>query len=543
MKPKSKLRCAIYTRKSSEEGLDQQFNSLDAQREACEAYIQSQKHEGWGALKDQFDDGGFSGGNMQRPALTKLVDAIKQKLVDIIVVYKVDRLSRSLGDFAKLVELFDEHNVSFVSVTQQFNTSTSMGRLTLNVLLSFAQFEREVTGERIRDKIAASKKKGLWMGGYVPLGYKTKDRKLVMDRNDAKTVRYIFKQYNQLKSVRLLKHHLDENNIKSKQGKFFSAGMLYKLLQNPHYIGKIRHKLKTYEGEHSSIIDIKIWKQTQAILKLNRNNHITKRHAQHKSHLAGKLFDDKGNRMSPSHANKGSKRHRYYVSQALLDYREQEAGSISRINARDIETAVINTLNKFLSVPNKVLKQLGYKKPDLNIINKIHNAHTSDENNYKDTELFECIDIVKISSKLLSIEVTSSKVAKLFNTEARRHDAIQLKENIDWHINSKGSSLFIDGKTIAANTRSNEALKKSLIRALEWNQGLLDGSIDSLCKIEKKEGLNSSYVRRTLRLAYLNPKQIKSILNEKHDPSVILEKLRDKGILTGVMYKVSTFGA
>lgn len=530
MKPKSKLRCAIYTRKSSEEGLDQQFNSLDAQREACEAYIQSQKHEGWIALKEKYDDGGFSGGNMQRPALTKLIDVIKQKLIDIIVVYKVDRLSRSLADFAKLVELFDEHEVSFVSVTQQFNTSTSMGRLTLNVLLSFAQFEREVTGERIRDKIAASKKKGMWMGGNVPLGYKTKDRRLVIDRNDAKTVRYIFKHYNQLKSVRLLKHHLDENNIKSKQNKFFSAGMLYKLLQNPHYIGKIRHKQKTYNGEHSPIIDIKVWKETQTTLKLNRKNHTTRKHAQYKSHLAGKLFDDKGNRMSPSHTNKGNKRHRYYVSQALLDYREQEAGSISRINARDIETAVINTLNEFLSEPRKVLRHLGYKSPDLKLFNKIHTAHISHEDNFKDLELYECIDKVEIRSKLLSIEITSRKLAELFNIESRKQDAIQLKEIIDWQTNSKGSSLIIAGKPISPNTRSEEALRKSVIKALEWNQRLLDSSIDSLSQIEKEEGMNSSYVRRILRLAYLHPEYTKSIFNEKYNPLLSLEKLKDNDI-------------
>ncbi len=525
MQPKSKLRCAIYTRKSSEEGLDQQFNSLDAQREACEAYIQSQKHEGWSILKDRYDDGGFSGGNMQRPALVRLVESIKQKLIDIIVVYKVDRLSRSLADFAKLVELFDEYGVSFVSVTQQFNTSTSMGRLTLNVLLSFAQFEREVTGERIRDKIAASKKKGLWMGGNVPLGYRTKDRKLVIDRHDAKTVSDIFKKYNQLKSVRLLKHYLDQNNIRSRQGKNFSAGMLYKLLQNPHYIGKIRHKQKIYDGEHSAIIDLKIWKETQAILKLNRNYHVIRKHAQHRSHLAGKLFDDQGNHMSPSHANNGNQRHRYYVSRALLDYREQEAGSISRINAREIETAVINRLKVFLSKPDVALKHLGYKKPELKMINKIHNKG---EETLEISALFGCIDKVEIQNNQLLIEISSSKIAELFNIETREQDKIQLEEKVDWQSNSKGKSLIIGGNPITTNTRSEEALKKSVIKALEWNQRLLDGSIDSLSQIEKEEGLNSSYVRRTIRLAYLDPKKIKSVLNEKHDSLLILATLREK---------------
>ncbi len=261
-KSRRRLRCAIYTRKSTEEGLEQDFNSLDAQREACEAFIASQKHEGWVALPTQYDDGGYSGGTLERPALQRLLADIRGSKVDVVVVYKIDRLTRSLLDFAKIVEVFDAHGVSFVSVTQAFNTATSMGRLTLNVLLSFAQFEREVTGERIRDKIAASKKKGMWMGGYPPLGYDVKDRKLVVNEAEAETVRYIFRRYQELRSVRLLKEHLDAAGIVSKHrtapdgrpygGKPIARGALYHMLQNRIYRGEIVHKDQAYPGEHDA---------------------------------------------------------------------------------------------------------------------------------------------------------------------------------------------------------------------------------------------------------------------------------------------------
>src|SRR5271166_5944525 len=271
---KSKARrCAIYTRKSSEEGLDQDFNSLHAQREASEAFIKSQAGEGWRLVKSAYDDGGLSGGTMERPALQRLLADINQGLVDIVVVYKVDRLTRALTDFAKMVEVFDARGVSFVAVTQQFNTTTSMGRLTLNVLLSFAQFEREVTGERIRDKIAASKRKGMWMGGLVPLGYEVRDRQLVINPSEAETVRQIFQRYCELGSVRLLKEELDRNGIRSKLriarngvqsgGQSFSRGALYTLLRNPIYIGEVRHKGTRYPGLQEPIIARVGWDKVQ----------------------------------------------------------------------------------------------------------------------------------------------------------------------------------------------------------------------------------------------------------------------------------------
>jgi DNA invertase Pin-like site-specific DNA recombinase len=294
-----KLRCALYTRKSSEEGLEQDFNSLDAQREACEAFVTSQKREGWILLPEMYDDGGFSGGTLERPAFQRLLADVSAGKVDVVVVYKVDRLTRSLSDFAKIVEVFDKNGVSFVSVTQQFNTTSSMGRLTLNILLSFAQFEREVTGERIRDKIAASKKKGLWMGGMPSLGYDVNDRKLVINEEEAKTVRHIFRRYLELKSVRLLKADLDAHGIVSKAreasdgsaygSKPLARGALYLMLQNRVYRGETVHKDNSYPGEHDAIVDEHLWNEVQVILRTNRIERADGRTDNRPSMLAGLL--------------------------------------------------------------------------------------------------------------------------------------------------------------------------------------------------------------------------------------------------------------
>jgi DNA invertase Pin-like site-specific DNA recombinase len=528
MKPKNVKRCAIYTRKSSEEGLDQAFNSLDAQREACEAYIKSQQHEGWIGSKEHYDDGGFSGGNLKRPALSDLIEKIKLKLIDIIVVYKVDRLSRSLADFAKLVELFDEHEVSFVSVTQQFNTSSSMGRLTLNVLLSFAQFEREVTGERIRDKIAASKKKGMWMGGNIPLGYQTKDRKLIIDKKNTKLVQHIFNQYITYQSVRLLKQHLDEKNIRSRQGNLFSPGMLYKLLQNPHYIGKIRHKEKTYEGEHTPIIDLNIWKQAQSILHLNRNNHQTRKYAKSKSPLAGILFDDRGNYMSPSHTNKNNKRHRYYVSQALIQHRDHEAGSIARVNAEEVETAVFEAIKDLLSDSQKVLEVIGYEKPELSLIKAIANhvkKLLKDENNNSiQNKLLQPIQKIVVKKDQLILQIYPEQLAILFGLDVIKRDPYIHTQDIQWQRLGKGQTLILNGKSIVTDSSSKRSLQKAVVKALEWNQGLLDGSFKSLSEIANNEGVVVSYVRRILRLAFLSPELLKAILLGSSSVNLELEK-------------------
>ena len=345
------VRCAVYTRKSTEEGLDQDFNSLDAQREACEAFIQSQKSEGWVLVPNAYDDGGISGGTLERPALQRLMVDITAGRVDIVVVYKVDRLTRSLADFAKLVETFDAAGASFVSVTQQFNTSTSMGRLTLNMLLSFAQFEREVTAERIRDKIAASKKKGMWMGGLPSLGYDVDDRKLVINAPEAETVRHIYRRYAELGSVRALKDELDQDGIVSKLrvdrygrqtgGKPLARGALYLMLQNRIYRGKIVHKDKCYPGEHAAIVDQGLWDTVQEMLASNRIELKSGGSARQPSLLAGLIFDDGGERMTPTHANKKGRRYRYYVTHSLIKRgRPKASDAARRVPAGDIERLV-----------------------------------------------------------------------------------------------------------------------------------------------------------------------------------------------------------
>jgi len=337
------LRCAVYTRKSSEHGLEQDFNSLDAQREAAEAYIKSQAHEGWKLIKTHYADGGLSGGTLERPALQTLLDDIRARKIDVVVVYKVDRLTRSLADFAKLVELFEAHGVSFVSVTQQFNTTTSMGRLTLNVLLSFAQFEREIAGERIRDKFAASRRKGIWMGGTIPLGYDIKDRKLIVNAAEAETVRLIFERYLALGCVSKLKVDLDQKGIRSKQriltsgrvlgGCCFDRGALYHLLRNRIYRGEVVHRGVIYPGEHKPIVDEEPWHAVQARLSANLTERRQARIASG-ALLAGMIFDDRGHRMSPTYTVRRGNRYRYYISQARL--RGGEPGTRPRIGADEV---------------------------------------------------------------------------------------------------------------------------------------------------------------------------------------------------------------
>jgi site-specific DNA recombinase len=373
-KSRPKLRCAIYTRKSTEEGLEQDFNSLDAQREACEVFIVSQKHEGWVALPALYDDGGYSGGTLERPALQRLLADIRGSKVDVVVVYKIDRLTRSLLDFAKIVEVFDLHGVSFASVTQAFNTATSMGRLTLNVLLSFAQFEREVTGERIRDKIAASKKKGMWMGGYPPLGYDVKDRKLVVNETEAETVRYIFRRYHEFGSVRLLKERLDAEGIVSKRrtapdgrtygGKPIARGALYHMLQNRLYRGQIVHKNDAYPGEHAPVIDADLWQEVQKTLAANRVEPGAGKGNHHLSLLAGLIYDAHGELMTPSHAVKKGIRYRYYVSKNLVTGGVKAERTGQRLPASHIEALVTGRIRAWVADPVVVLNAIQCRGPD-----------------------------------------------------------------------------------------------------------------------------------------------------------------------------------
>lgn len=357
MLEKPKLICGIYTRKSCEEGLDQDYNSLDAQYDDGASYIQSQRQQGWVLSPARYDDGGYSGGNLERPALKRLIADIEAGRIHIVVVYKIDRLSRSLADFAKLVELFDQHSTSFVSVTQAFNTTSSMGRLTLNVLLSFAQFEREVTAERIRDKIAASKKRGIWMGGNPPLGYRVQDRKLLVEPAEAETVKLIFRRYLELGSSLPLLEELHRIGVRTRKrqlssGKMiggvpFMRGPLNHLLRNRMYLGELNHHEKSYPGEHDAIIDTETFETVQAKLNGNAKTfHALKVNSD--AALMGKLFDDRGNLMTPTHAKKRGVRYRYYACRLLFEGRRKEAGSVQRVPAAPVEKVIADAIRNYL---------------------------------------------------------------------------------------------------------------------------------------------------------------------------------------------------
>jgi len=361
---KKPTRCVVYTRKSSEEGLEQEFNSLDAQREAGEAYIHSQKHEGWILLPNRYDDGGISGGTMERPGLQQLLADVKANRVDVVVVYKVDRLSRSLGDFAQIIDLFDKHDVSFVSVTQQFNTTSSMGRLTLNILLSFAQFEREVTGERIRDKIALSKKKGMWMGGYVPLGYDVASRKLIPNDLEADLVRRIFNRFIRLGSTTLLCKELNDQGFRTKSrrgrdgrmngGYPFNKTTIYKILNNRIYLGEIRHKDKWYPGEHQAIIDQDLWDKAHAVMAQDRSQRAADSRRQTPAPLKGLLYGPDGKAMTPTHTRRGDKIYRYYVTHTA-NKRGYEECPVRMVRAADIEGIVFDQIKAIFKNPAMIV--------------------------------------------------------------------------------------------------------------------------------------------------------------------------------------------
>jgi site-specific DNA recombinase len=350
-----KLRCAVYTRKSTEEGLEMEFNSLGAQREACEAYVVSQRAEGWVLVGDRYDDGGISGGTLDRPALKRLLADIEAGKIDVVVVYKIDRLSRSMLDFLNLVETFERHQVTFVSVTQSFNTTSSMGRLMLNVLLSFAQFEREVIGERIRDKVAASRKKGIWMGGWTPLGYEVRDRKLVIHEKDADQVRSIFQRFVQLKSATLLARELVIARATNRYGQLLDKGVIYRLLNNRVYLGEAVHKGASYPGEHQAIIDRQLWDQVHAILKQSPRRRAASARAQTPALLKGLLYGPDGAAMSPTHTRKASKLYRYYISQTAIK-QGAAACPVKQIPAAELERIVIEQIRSLLQTPEVIVQ-------------------------------------------------------------------------------------------------------------------------------------------------------------------------------------------
>jgi DNA invertase Pin-like site-specific DNA recombinase len=350
-----KLRCAVYTRKSSEEGLDMNFNSLDAQREACEAYIASQRTEGWLSVADQYDDGGVSGGTLERPALKRLLADVEAGKIDIVVVYKIDRLSRSMLDFLNLVELFERHGTTFVSVTQSFSTKDAMGRMVLNIMVTFAQFEREVIGERIRDKVAASRKKGMWMGGWTPLGYEVRDRKLIVHDADADRVRSIFRRFVQLKSATLLAGELVAAGATNRYGHALDKGVLYKLLNNRVYLGEAVHKGTSYPGQHEAIIDRDLWDQVHALLKQSPRKRAANTRAQTPALLKGLLFGPDGAAMSPTHTRKSGKLYRYYVSQTAMK-RNRGDCPVRQLPAAEIERIVIDQLRVLVQAPEIVVQ-------------------------------------------------------------------------------------------------------------------------------------------------------------------------------------------
>jgi len=483
----NKVRCAIYTRKSTEEGLDQAFNSLDAQREACEAYIRSQKHEGWKQLPEHYDDGGISGGTIERPALKRLFEEIDAGRIDMIVVYKVDRLTRSLADFAKLVDRLDAAGASFVSVTQQFNTSTSMGRLTLNVLLSFAQFEREVTAERIRDKIAASKKKGMWMGGLVPLGYDASDVGLLINPLEAETVRALFDGYLELGCVRQLKAHVDDLGLRSKirtlrdgrviGGKSFTRGHIYQLLSNPIYVGKVRHKEEVFDGLHAAIIRDEVWDQVQATLEQNRNDRTSRTNAKSRSPLAGKIFDADGEPLTPSHANKKGRRYRYYISRHLID----ESGARQdgwRLPATEIEGAVIKAIQEDRDT------QLAWQAGGRGITGE---------------DLLE--DVVRVQIHEAHLEVMIS-----LSSDAEPHQIIA-----PYTLRRRGveTRLVLEGTSVHREPDITLAIR--VLQAMTWFEQVKSGT--PVYEVAKGAGLSADYVAQNIELGFLSPNVLAAIID------------------------------
>ena len=534
---RSRLRCAIYTRKSSEEGLEQDFNSLDAQREACEAFILSQRHEGWKLVATAFADGGFSGGTMDRPALTRLLAAIKQGEIDIIVVYKVDRLSRSLADFVRLVELFDRYGVSFVSVTQQFNTSTSMGRLTLNVLLSFAQFEREVTSERIRDKIAASKKKGLWMGGRVPLGYDARDRQLVVNEQEAELVRHIFARYQALGSVRLLKGELDAAGYLSKRrngtgkavsGRPFARGGLYAILRNPLYIGKIPHKGEIYEGQHPGIIAPDLWQAVQAQLARSKERTRRRTAAKDPSLLAGLIFDDRGNPMSPSHGTKkNNRRYRYYVSQALIQFRGNDAGSVARIPATTIEDLVVGKVHELLNahslldIARPLRLHVDQQQTLIEQAGRFLAEWVQWTPQQQIAQLQRILARVTVGQREVTILVLPAALLTALRPgilDGEFDDRLprELCVTLPVALKRRGFEkrlVLPSGDPSAPPHASTMRLQQHLHQALIWHSRLVSGQAKSLADLARREHLDLRIVSRRLQFAYLAPDIMQAILD------------------------------
>ncbi|MEM9965980.1 MAG: recombinase family protein [Asticcacaulis sp.] len=525
-----RLRCAIYTRKSSEEGLEQDFNSLQAQREACEAFILSQKQEGWVLVPTTYDDGGISGGTMNRPALQSLLKDVEAQKIDVIVVYKVDRLTRSLADFARMVEVFDQYGVSFVSVTQQFNTTSSMGRLTLNVLLSFAQFEREVTGERIRDKIKASKAKGMFMGGTVPLGYVVKERKLLIQPEDGELVRLIFGLYVELGNVRLVKAHLETQDIRRQNNPYpWSAGMLYALLRNPVYIGKIVHKGVAHQGLHEALIDQALWDQVQTQLTANKRGGPIKPCITDASPLLHKLFDPQGEPMVPSHTQKKGRRYRYYVSKSLTTGAAEPAHGW-RLSASMLEGTIINAVRSIMKMGSVQRADDG---PGLSTHQHLRLAKVMPEaaEPLSSAELLSLVHRVDIEEQALSL--TLDLAALLQGTvppaSTTSQSAIYCRYVVSITLQRRRNELrLILNETASTDVNRDETLIRNIARGHVWFQQWLTGAVTSLKDIAVREGLSREHVADIVHLAFLSPAVVQSILEGKQPAELNSRRLLAK---------------
>src|SRR6195256_1731653 len=540
--PRTKVfRCAIYTRKSSEEGLEQDFNSLHAQRESCEAYIKSQKHEGWVALSAVYDDGGYSGGSMDRPALKKLLSDIQSKAVDVVVVYKVDRLTRSLADFAKIVEIFDAAGVSFVSVTQQFNTTTSMGRLTLNVLLSFAQFEREVTGERIRDKIAASKQKGMWMGGWVPIGYDRKDRTLTINETEAVTVRTIFDLFLKFKNVQRVQTELVRLNFTTKPyatprgravgGLSFARGHLYKILSNPLYIGEIEHRGVRYAGQHPPLIDGARWDAVQAQLAANHHENRTRTNAKSKSLLAGLIYDDAGNRLVSSHATKNGKRYRYYVTSEGTG-RSVAVASVARLwlPAAMIDGLVRTKLQSFLADKTQISRLLRETRcrpveigSGLAIASELAVSLTSGSPMAQGVA--DLLARVTASHTSLNISIKRDRLLAMLTDRFVEQSGDNGQDNIiSFDVPVPAVAGGGSGKLVFEdqNAKTPDAVVvKAIARASVWFEQLTTGKWQSMAEIAIREDITDNYVSNLIHLAWLSPDLVGRVLHGDQEATAL----------------------
>jgi DNA invertase Pin-like site-specific DNA recombinase len=551
-RPSRRQRCAIYTRKSSDEGLEQAFNSLHAQREACNAFVLSQKHEGWAVLPTLYDDGGYSGGTLDRPALQRLLADIADAKVDVVVVYKIDRLTRLLFDFAKIVEAFDAHGVSFVSITQQFNTTTSMGRLTLNVLLSFAQFEREVAGERIRDKIAASKKKGMWMGGLPPLGYDVRNRKLVVNHEEAKSLLHIFKRYVEIRSVRALKAELDTAGIRSKRRTFadgtvygghkLSRGALYLMLQNRIYRGEITHKGNAYPGEHKAIVDKAVWDKVQAVLAENRIDRATGADAKYPSLLAGLAFDESGERLTPTHAVKKGTRYRYYVSRSLIIGTAKHHSKGRRIPAGNLEGLVIDRLRALLADEGEMLSAISdaedngaEQKRLIARGGQISGEFPTLTPDATRAILMTLVSRIDIGAEYVEIRVYRHRLHDLIKARSLEPFLAEpapaslagdiLKLKVKARLQRVGREMKLVVHNADDRAAADLGLLRIVARAHDFQERLIQDPDLTVPAIANQERLTIGYLSRLLRLPSLAPDIVTAIINGKHPLELSAKRL------------------